>query len=87
MVLLELGHHRSLDGLRGKYQETGRIWTAKRFRTWIVQEVIPAMVPKMGEMYTGVVRTCLDGLRVEEGRTPEEALFLDVVRQIGQCRA
>lgn len=88
IVLLELGHHRSLGGLKGKYEEeTGQEWTAGSFGTWIVQKVIPAMVPKMGEIYANVIRTCLEGLKVEEGRTPEENLFLKVVREIDQCRA
>jgi len=88
MVLLELGHHRSLDGLKLKYQkDTGQEWVAVRFNAWIVQKVIPAMVPRMGEIYTNVIKACLEGLKVEEGRMAEETLFIKVVREIDQCQA
>ena len=71
-----------------KYQnDTGQEWVAVRFNTWIVQKAIPAMAPRMGEIYTNVIKACLEGLKVEEGRTAEETLFIKVVREIDQCQA
>ena len=88
MVLLELGHQRSVNGLMGKYvMESGLDWTSGRFRTWIVQKEIPTLVPRISEIYANVVRACLKGLKPEEGRTSEETLFLKVANEIDQCRS
>ena len=90
MVLLELGSHRSLEGLKMKYEEgmgQGQVWTAGNFKVWIIEAILPDMIPKMGEIYVNVVRSCLEGLKRDDGRSPEETFLLKVVMAIDQCRA
>jgi hypothetical protein len=52
-----------------------------------LEKVLPAMVPKMGDIYVNTIRSCLEGVKQEGGRSHVESVFLQVVRQIDQCRA
>lgn len=88
MVLLELGSHRSLRGLKEKYEKnTGQRWAARPFRDWIVAEELGALVPRMGEIYTDAVRVCLVGLRRDDGRSFQETFFAKVVKKLDLCVA
>ncbi|KAL2132941.1 hypothetical protein VTI74DRAFT_3131 [Chaetomium olivicolor] len=88
MTLLELGSHRSLQGLKEKYEKTfGQRWSAQPFREWIVAEKLEALVPRMGEIYTDVIRVCLNGLKRDDGRSFQESFFEKVVKKIDLCMA
>jgi hypothetical protein len=86
VVLLELGSHRSLRGLQEKYEKaSGLRWSAQPFREWLIAEQIASLAPRMGEIYTDVVRVCLTGLKVDEGRTFQETFYVKVIKKLDLC--
>ncbi|OAA55764.1 HET-s/LopB domain protein [Cordyceps fumosorosea ARSEF 2679] len=87
MVLLELGSRRSLSGLKERYEDSGRRWSAEPFREWLVNKEVMTLVPRMGEIYTDVVRICLKGIKRDDGESFQETFFKKVVKKIDLCTA
>ncbi|KAK1832867.1 HET-s/LopB domain protein [Podospora conica] len=88
MVLLELGSKRSLKGLKEKFEkEFDQRWSAAPFSDWIVSSELGNLTPRMGEMYTDVVRCCLNGLKVDDGLSFQETFDSRVVKKIELCMA
>ncbi|OAL45716.1 hypothetical protein IQ07DRAFT_591033 [Pyrenochaeta sp. DS3sAY3a] len=94
MVLLEIGHHRSIEGLRQKFTKekqktlgTEWAWDADRFRLWLLESEVPQLISRVGDIYAGVVTQCLSGLQAVGDQTFQETFLLDVVQKIDLCRA
>jgi len=89
MTLLELGSHRSLPGLKEKYEKNSKQrWSAAPFREWLLQgELDSLLVPRMGEIYTDVVRCCLAGLKTDDGSNFQETFWSRVVKKVDMCIA
>ncbi|KAH7134786.1 hypothetical protein B0J13DRAFT_528893 [Dactylonectria estremocensis] len=88
MVLLELGSHRSLQSLKEKSEKSsGQRWSAQPFRDWVVTEGLEALLPRIGEIHTDVVRVCLKGLKRDNGYSFQETFFNKVVKMIDLCIA
>lgn len=83
MVLFELGSRRSLQRLKEKYEKSsGQRWSAQPFREWIVAQELENLTPRVGEIYTDVVRICLNGLKRDDGRSFQETFFKKIVKKI-----
>ncbi len=76
IVLLELGSHRSLQGLKEKYEKQfAKRWSAEPFRKWIAVSELQGLAPRMGEIYTDVVRCCLNGLKRDDELSFQETFL------------
>ena len=59
----------------------------EKFRTWLVEKVIPALGPTTGKLYRDCARLCLQGDFDLVDRSLELAFYMDVVKQLDRCVA
>ena len=57
------------------------------FRDWLVDQQLASLAPRVGEIYTDVVRVCLNRLKMDNGRSFQETFFQKVVKKMDLCMA